>query len=440
MIYTVIALKCLGYEPRLGPMVRWALRQLDDLLIEEDDTVRVQPCVSPVWDTAIATIALADAELPAYHPALLRAGPLAARARRSASPATGSVRRPGVEPTRLALPVPQRALPRHRRHGDGPARPAADRRWPTSPRSAAATRRGRQLAARDAEPRRRLGGLRRRHRQRGPDQGPVRRPQRDARPELRRHHGAGPRDRSAPSAIAPTTRRSPAALDYLWRTQEPEGCWYGRWGVNYIYGTWQVLQGLQGDRLPDGPPARPSGRPTGSNRSSRPTAAGARPAASYDDPSLMGQGEPTASQTAWAVLGLIAAGRADGEAVRRGHRVPARHPAARRHLGRGRLHRHRLPARLLPEVSSLPDLLPADGPRALPGRGRRGVAGRRRPAPWPAAIPALPRPVRRLTEPSTADDRLDRLDSRLIHDARPRIGPRDIVLTGGSRPCGSRCR
>ena len=33
------------------------------------------------------------------------------------------------------------------------------------------------------------------------------------------------------------------ALDYLFATQEPEGCWYGRWGVNYIYGTWQVLQG-----------------------------------------------------------------------------------------------------------------------------------------------------------------------------------------------------
>ena len=35
------------------------------------------------------------------------------------------------------------------------------------------------------------------------------------------------------------------ALDYLWKSQEPEGCWYGRWGVNYIYGTWQVLLGLQ---------------------------------------------------------------------------------------------------------------------------------------------------------------------------------------------------
>ena len=47
MIYSVIALRCLGYEPN-HPAVRWAMRQLDDLLIEEDGAVRVQPCVSPV--------------------------------------------------------------------------------------------------------------------------------------------------------------------------------------------------------------------------------------------------------------------------------------------------------------------------------------------------------------------------------------------------------
>ena len=49
-------------------------------------------------------------------------------------------------------------------------------------------------------------------------------------------------------------------LDYLWRTQEPEGCWYGRWGVNYIYGTWQVLLGLQAIDFPMDHPARRPGR------------------------------------------------------------------------------------------------------------------------------------------------------------------------------------
>ena len=50
------------------------------------------------------------------------------------------------------------------------------------------------------------------------------------------------------------------ALDYLWSTQEPEGCWYGRWGVNYIYGTWQVLQGLNALDFPMDHPRAPAGR------------------------------------------------------------------------------------------------------------------------------------------------------------------------------------
>ena len=72
MIYTVVALKCLGYDPD-SPAVQWAWRQLDDLRIDEGDRTRVQPCVSPVWDTAIATIALSDADQPEDEPAIARA-------------------------------------------------------------------------------------------------------------------------------------------------------------------------------------------------------------------------------------------------------------------------------------------------------------------------------------------------------------------------------
>ncbi len=68
------------------------------LLIEEDGKIRVQPCVSPVWDTAIATIALADAKVPDYHPALLRAGRwLLEKEVRVAG--DWQVRRRGVEPS-----------------------------------------------------------------------------------------------------------------------------------------------------------------------------------------------------------------------------------------------------------------------------------------------------------------------------------------------------
>src|SRR5580698_7136356 len=72
MVYSIIALRCLEYDLD-SPTVQWAINQLDDLHIAEDDLVRVQPCLSPVWDTAIASIALADAQVPADHPAWARA-------------------------------------------------------------------------------------------------------------------------------------------------------------------------------------------------------------------------------------------------------------------------------------------------------------------------------------------------------------------------------
>src|SRR5207248_8325855 len=60
MIYTAIALRCLGV-PDDDPEFVWAMKQLDDLMIDEGDTLRLQPCFSPVWDTALSLIALADA-------------------------------------------------------------------------------------------------------------------------------------------------------------------------------------------------------------------------------------------------------------------------------------------------------------------------------------------------------------------------------------------
>jgi squalene-hopene/tetraprenyl-beta-curcumene cyclase len=109
------------------------------------------------------------------------------------------------------------------------------------------------------------------------------------------------------------------ALDYLWKTQEPEGCWYGRWGVNYIYGTWQVLLGLRAIHFPmDDPRAALAADWLESVQQA--SGGWGETCDSYDDPNLMGQGRPTASQTAWAVLGLIAAGRASNSSVARGIR------------------------------------------------------------------------------------------------------------------------
>jgi squalene-hopene/tetraprenyl-beta-curcumene cyclase len=84
-----------------------------------------------------------------------------------------------------------------------------------------------------------------------------------------------------------------------------------------LYGTWQVLQGLNAigfDR--DDPMVRRA--VDWLKRVQQPGGAWGESCASYDDPRLAGVGTPTASQTAWALLGLIGAGEADSPEVRAG--------------------------------------------------------------------------------------------------------------------------
>src|SRR5262249_28052083 len=104
------------------------------------------------------------------------------------------------------------------------------------------------------------------------------------------------------------------ALAFLERTQQPDGCWLGRWGVNYIYGTWQVLEGLaRVDFDMQAPMVRRA--VTWLKQAQQASGAWGEACRGYDDPSLAGQGHPTASQTAWALLGLLAAGEAQSPAV-----------------------------------------------------------------------------------------------------------------------------
>jgi len=96
------------------------------------------------------------------------------------------------------------------------------------------------------------------------------------------------------------------AIAFIARHQDAAGCWWGRWGVNFIYGTWQVLTGLKSVRADMTQPfiAKAAAwlqsvqKPDGSFGES---------CDSYENPSLKGQGESTASQTAWGAMGLMAA-------------------------------------------------------------------------------------------------------------------------------------
>lgn len=106
-------------------------------------------------------------------------------------------------------------------------------------------------------------------------------------------------------------------IAYLRGTQETDGSWFGRWGVNYIYGTWQAIVGLRAVGVPIGDPALVAASHWLKKNQQAAGGWGESPA-SYAEPALAGQGEPTASQTAWAVAGLSAAGCHDSAATRRG--------------------------------------------------------------------------------------------------------------------------
>jgi len=107
------------------------------------------------------------------------------------------------------------------------------------------------------------------------------------------------------------------ALAYIRRSQEPDGCWFGRWGVNYIYGTWQVLEGLRAVGVPVDDPLVTRAAKWLEVHQQSDGSWGETPE-SYADRGLAGSGDPTASQTAWAISGLVAAGRGESSAVRRG--------------------------------------------------------------------------------------------------------------------------
>jgi len=119
-----------------------------------------------------------------------------------------------------------------------------------------------------------------------------------------------------------------AALDWLARAQEPDGSWFGRWGVNYIYGTWSVLCALNAAGIPPDHPLEKRGADW-LESIQNPDGGWGEDCDSYAlDRTGHVPAPSTASQTAWALLGLMAAGRVESEAVERGVAWLAEHQEA----------------------------------------------------------------------------------------------------------------
>ena len=263
---------------------------------------------------------------PADDPAVRRAARLAARRGDHACRGDWAVRRPRARARRLGLRVRQRRLPRHRRHRRGRAR-AAPGRAPgpagCGPRSTAAwpgwpacSPRDGGWGAFDADNTRTL-----------PNKLPfcdfgavIDPPSADVTAHVV--------EMLAAEGLADTDGRAGAASRGCSTHQEPDGSWFGRWGANYVYGTGAVVPALVAAGV-DPRPTRRSARAVRwlRRRTRTPTAAGARTCAPTTTRRGSAAATSTASQTAWALLALLAAGER-GRAVERGVALAGRAPSA----------------------------------------------------------------------------------------------------------------
>jgi len=300
MMNSIFALIALGHGPD-DPLTAREIREFSRFEIEEDNTIRMQPCVSPVWDSAIAMVALEEAGLKADHPALVKSaewilskqvlGPGDWQVKNKDAEPGGWVFEfrndfyPDVDDTAFVLMALQRV------------------KFPDAKRMEAATRRGIQwlLSMQNRD-----GGW-----------------------------GAFDRDNNKaflcnipfadhnamidPSTADVTARvleclgrfgwtaEHPAVqrgLKFLLQDQCEDGSWFGRWGVNYVYGTSGVLRALETVSLSAKEYCQ---RAVGWLRSvQKADGSFGESLRSYNEPETKGQGDSTASQTAWGLIGLLA--------------------------------------------------------------------------------------------------------------------------------------
>ncbi len=313
MANSILAMRLLGY-PDDHPLVMGQVKEIEALAVEEGDEIHYQPCPSPVWDTALAVNALVESGLEPGHPALRRAAEWLIE-RQVLAPGDWRVKRPHVQPggwafqhrndfypdlddTAMVLMALEKV-----RGLDGETAQAAKERglgWFLGMQGQDGG-----WASFDADNNRLyLNNI--------PfaDHGALLDPSTEDLTgrglELLGTLGYG-------KDFEPAQR----ALHFLRHTQRHDGPWEGRWGVNYIYGTWSVLRGLAaiGEDLRHEYVQRAV---RWLERHQNKDGGWGETCESYDDPEFAGVGESTPSQTAWALLALFAAGRTSGVVVERG--------------------------------------------------------------------------------------------------------------------------
>ena len=162
---------------------------------------------------------------------------------------------------------------------------------------------------------------------------------------------------------------STPGVAYLRAEQEQDGSWFGRWGTNYVNGTWSVLTALVRVLDPSDPAIRRGAEWLLARQ--RDDGGWGEDNHTYFDPSIAGTGSrSTAFQTAWALLGLIEAGEGEGEAVRRGAHFILDHQEPDGNVARPGVHRARIPAGLLLKYHGYSRYFPLLGAGAVPADPR----------------------------------------------------------------------
>jgi len=312
-VYSLLALKTLGH-PLDHPVIAKGIRGFEGFAIEEGDTLRVQACVSPLWDTCLAMIALLDGGLPADHPMLVRAAEYLLdqqileggdwQVKAKDTPPGGWAFEfendiyPDLDDTaEIVMAIDRVKIPDVKRK-----RQSIDRavRWLLGMQSANGG-----WASFDKD-NTKLYIARIPFADFGETVDP---PSVDVTAHILEMFGQ--------LGYRPNHPAIAKAMKYMMDDQEPDGPWFGRWGVNYIYGTGAVLPALKA--LGEDMAAEPVRRAVGWIVSKQNSDGGwGESCASYVDASYRGKGPSTASQTAWALLSLIAAGDAGSEACSRG--------------------------------------------------------------------------------------------------------------------------
>jgi len=314
-VYSIMALHLLGFGLD-HPVIAKAIAGLERFTIRENGTRRLEACQSPVWDTVLTMIALADAGLPPDHPALVGAANwvLAEEIRQ---PGDWQVRRPQTPPGGWAFEfdndnyadtddTAEVILALRRARSDSRAAIGRGLRWLEGMQC-----KDGGWGAFDADNTRELinklpfcdfGAV-------------IDPPSADVTAHIVEAF-------AAEGLAAETACRR--GVIWLLKNQEEDGSWFGRWGANYVYGTGAVVPALIAAGVK---PGKPQIRRAIAwlQAHQNPDGGWGEDLRSYDDPAAWsGTGTSTASQTAWALLALLAAGERASETAERGVRWLAR--------------------------------------------------------------------------------------------------------------------